>query len=83
MGTKKRYTDSELAARTRASNQQRAARRGAKKRAAGLTTLTVWIDAATRDALTCEAEARDNTLTRTAAHLLKQALRTPTEQATP
>lgn len=74
-----RLTDTELAARTRAANQRRAARQLERRRAAGLVQLNVWIDANTKARI--EAARLGAALNETAERLLLAGLHATTTPA--
>ena len=69
-----RLTDSELAARVRAGNRQRAQRQQERRRSAGLVQLNVWLSQSTRTALDRAAAHRNMTVSETVDDLLERAL---------
>lgn len=69
-----RLSDSELAARVRAGNRQRAQRQQERRRSAGLAQLNVWLPQSTRTALDKVAAHRNLTVSETVADLLERAL---------
>ena len=76
MATK--LTDTELAARTRASNRQRAERQRVRLANAGRVATTVWLTASTKDALTRTAAAKGSTISDAAEQLLSMGLKPTT-----
>lgn len=77
-----RLTDTELAARVRASNRQRAQRQHERRRAAGLVPLTIWLAQPTKAALTAIAAANGGAINETVEKLIAAGLNTPPATAT-
>lgn len=69
-----RLSDSELAARVRAGNRQRAQRQHERRRKAGLVQLSVWIPEPIRAALDEVAAHRNETVAATVADILERSL---------
>jgi hypothetical protein len=83
MTTRQRLTDAELAAKTRATNRQRAERRRVKLSGAGHVQTVVWLTADTRQRLEAESAATGQTLSKAVDRLLAAALQPAPKAGTP
>lgn len=73
MATK--LSDSELAARVRAGNRQRAARQHERRRESGKVAVSVWLNTSTKAALANTAAANNTTISATVEKLLELGLK--------